>query len=668
MSVLLDLNTLNAAQKEAVIECDGPLLILAGAGSGKTRVITYKIVHLITMLNYAADEILAVTFTKKAAGEMQERIMQLLPPQYHDKKPFIGTFHSFGAFLLRRHADKIGLDRAFSIYDQDDQLSVIKAICKDFEISANFKPNMIHEKISDAKNKGITADDYFANSYGDDFDEAVSKVYREYMKRLKAQNAVDFDDLLSLVVKLFEQNADILEKYQDRFKYILVDEYQDTNMEQYRIIRLLAKKHHRLCVVGDEDQSIYSWRGATVDNIRFFQKDFPDHKIVKLEQNYRSTKIILDAANHVISKNPNRIPKALWTDKDKQYPIVVSRLEDPFSEAIYVLRELQNHLRNLDDVAVLYRVNSMSRTFEEMFVKYGVPYKLVGGVGFYQRMEVKDVLAYLKFLNNPKDEVSLLRIINTPTRKIGDGAIKNFRELARNVHLGLAEFVWYASLVAHDEDFAMVMVSEEYLSKIQECAGDTLKKYPQLFEQLGRVIKKSFDPVVDISTFVMALVDDVGYKAWIEKMASSKEEMISRYANVQELAAVAQRNKYVGREGLTKFLEDVALVEEAKEVTEETNSNIKGKVHLMSIHAAKGLEFGTVFLVGLEEGIFPHNRSLDNPVQMQEERRLFYVAITRAKEHLFLTSARRRQMGNMSFETVPSQYLADIPDKLKVEV
>jgi DNA helicase-2/ATP-dependent DNA helicase PcrA len=659
---------LNTAQKNAVLANDGPLLILAGAGSGKTRVITVKIAHLITELNYAPESILAVTFTKKAAGEMQERVLSLLPDEYNGRKPFVGTFHSFGAFLLRRHAQSIGLDRSFSIYDQDDQLSVVKVICKDLQVSENFKPKLIHEKISDAKNKGIAADEYFENSYGDDFDEIVSKVYREYSKRLKSQNAVDFDDLLSLVVQLFDKNSDILEKYQNQYKYILVDEYQDTNMEQYRIVRALAKIHRHLCVVGDEDQSIYSWRGATVDNIRFFQKDFAEHSIVKLEQNYRSTKVILDAANYVISKNPNRIPKALWTDKVQQFPITVSRLDDPFSEALYVLREMQQYQHNLDEVAVLYRVNSLSRSLEEAFVKYGVPYKLVGGVGFYHRLEVKDILAYLKFVNNPRDEVSLLRIINTPTRKIGDGAIKNFREIASKVALNLAEFVWYASCIAHDETYALSMVSEEYLAKIQEHGGDTLKKYMQLFDQIGKIIRLSFDPTVDISTYVMQVVDTVGYKGWIEKMSSSKEEIISRLANVQELAAVAEKNKYVGREGLTKFLEDVALVEEAKEVEDDVNSAIKGKVHLMSIHAAKGLEFGTVFLVGLEEGTFPHSRSLENPVQMQEERRLFYVAVTRAKEHLYLTSSRRRQMGNMSFETVPSQYINDIPDKLKVEV
>lgn len=659
---------LNPAQKDAVLACDGPLLILAGAGSGKTRVLTVKIAHLITEMQYRPESILAVTFTKKAANEMQERIKQLMPPQYIDRKPFVGTFHSFGAFLLRRHAQEIGLDRSFTIYDQDDQLSVVKAICKDLEVSQNLKPNIIHGKISDAKNKGISAAEYFENSYGDDVDETISQVYKEYTKRLQAQNAVDFDDLLSLVVKLFEKSPEVLHRYQEQFKYILVDEYQDTNMEQYRIIRALAKEHKHLCVVGDEDQSIYSWRGATVDNIRFFQKDFPDHRIVKLEQNYRSTKVILDAANQVISKNPNRIPKALWTDKTKEFPIIVARLDDPFSEAMQVLREVQKYQSNLDEVAVLFRVNSLSRSFEEVFVKFGVPYKLIGGVGFYHRMEVKDMLAYIKFISNPKDEVSLLRIINIPTRKIGDGAIKHFRELATKAKLHLAEFIWYGSLISHDPEFAMAMISDEFLLSIQAAGTDIFNKYPQLFEQLGKAIKLSYDPGIDISTFVMKVVEFVGYKSWIEKMSDKPEEIISRYANVQELAAVAEKNKYVGRDGLMKFLEDIALVEEAKEVADEVQGPVRGKISLMSIHAAKGLEFGTVFLVGLEEGVFPHSRSLENPIQMQEERRLFYVAITRAKEHLYLSSSRKRQLGSMMLETVPSQYIYDIPDKLKVEV
>jgi len=657
-------SSLNPQQRDAVLYNDGPLLLLAGAGSGKTKVITHKIAYLISELQYPPESIIAVTFTKKAAGEMAERINHLLGaterPRY-----FIGTFHSFGALLLRRQGRHIGLEPNFTIYDSDDQLSVIKVICKDQNVSINLKPNAIHDRISDAKSKGISAEEYFRNSYGDDFDEVVSNVYKEYTKRLKSQNAVDFDDLLTLVVELFEKKPEILEKLQLDNKYILVDEYQDTNIQQYKIVKSIAQNHRHICIVGDEDQSIYSWRGATVDNIRFFQKDFPEHKIIKLEQNYRSTKIILEAANSVISKNPNRIPKALWTDNSGTTPITVSRLEDPFMESMFVIRNLDKYRANLDDVAILYRVNSLSRNFEELFVKFGIPYKLVGGVGFYQRLEVKDIMAYLKYVNNPKDEVSLMRIINTPSRKIGEKAIEDFKEMAKKVGLSFGDFVWYGSLAYVDKELAArAVMSDEYLTKILEFAGDILEKYSRLFRQVGEIIKESFDPEQDVSAFVQKVVSISEYKEWVKKMVSSKEEEISRLANVQEISTVATRNGYKGREGLNLFLQDIALLEETKEI-EGNTSSVKGRVQLMSIHAAKGLEFKTVFVVGLEEGTFPHSRSLNSPVQLQEERRLFYVAVTRAKQHLYLSSARRRSLGNISFETIESQYIKDIPERLK---
>jgi len=657
------LSSLNTPQREAVLYNEGPLLLLAGAGSGKTKVITHKIAYLISELKYPPESIIAVTFTKKAAAEMAERINHLLG-SVEKQRYFIGTFHSYGAALLRKHGRHIGLEPNFTIYDSEDQLSVIKAICKDTNVSVNLKPKAIHDRISDSKSKGISADEYFRNSYGDDFDEVVSNVYKEYTRRLKSLNAVDFDDLLSLVVDLFEKKPEILQRIQEDNRYILVDEYQDTNTQQYKIVKSIAQNHRHISIVGDEDQSIYSWRGATADNIRFFQKDFPEHHIIKLEQNYRSTKIILDAANSVISKNPNRIPKALWTDNSGDAPITVARLEDPFMEAMFVLRELDQFKDNLDSVAILYRVNSLSRNFEELFVKFGIPYKLVGGVGFYQRLEVKDVMAYIKYINNPKDEVSLIRVINTPSRKIGDKTIDEFKQLASELGVSLGDFVWYGSLLYYDKDFAATVMSIEYITKFEEIAGEMLEKYSRLFSQLGQAIKESFDPEQDVSTFIQKTVAIVNYKDWIKKMASTKEEEISRLANVQEISAVALRNNYKGREGLNLFLQEIALLEETKEIEGNTNG-IKGRVQLMSIHAAKGLEFKTVFSVGLEEGTFPHSRSLNSPIQLQEERRLFYVAVTRAKQFLYLTSARRRSMGNMSFETMPSQYIQDIPEKLK---
>lgn len=659
-------SSLNPQQADAVLYNEGPLIIMAGAGSGKTKVITHKIAYLIEELNYSPDSIIAVTFTKKAAGEMKERIEKLLTRPLQGSRFYIGTFHSFGAMILRRNARHIGMDVNFSIYDSDDQLSLIKAICKEQNVSTNIKPQVIHERISDAKSKGISADEYFSNSYGEDIDEIVSKVYKSYTKRLKTLNAVDFDDLLTLVVNLFEQHPEVLEYYQNQNRYILVDEYQDTNVQQYKIVRYLAAKHRHIAVVGDEDQSIYSWRGATVDNIRYFQKDFPEHKIIKLEQNYRSTKIILEAANSVIAKNPNRIPKALWTDIEDTHPIKVARLEDPFMEAMFVLREVDKYRTHLDDVAVLYRVNSLSRNLEELFVKYGVPYKLVGGVGFYQRTEVKDILAYVKFVNNSKDEVSLLRIINTPSRKIGDKAVEAFKKVADELNLTVGDFVWYGSVIVHDEVFASTIMSGEYIEKFKELGADSFKKYEHLFQALGEVIKDSFDPEMAVTQYIQSLIDKIDYKEWIKKMSSSKEEEISRTSNVIELANVALKDTYKGRDGLNLFLQDIALLEEVKEREgDHLDSEVKGRVNLMSIHAAKGLEFKIVFVVGLEEGTFPHSRSLNNPIQLQEERRLFYVAVTRAKRILYLTSARKRNLGNISFETIPSQYIEDIPMKLK---
>lgn len=663
---MLRLEGLNSPQLTAVTTCSGPLLILAGAGSGKTRVITYKIAYLIEHEEFIPSSILAVTFTKKAAGEMLERVQKILGPEHSKSQFHIGTFHSFGANLIRRHAKVLGFESSFSIYDSDDQLSIIKAILKDMNVSANIKPNIVHEKISQAKNKGIQADDYFSNSYGDHVDEIVSRTYREYSKRLRMQNAVDFDDLLSLTVKLLE-NPEVLKRYQQQFRYILVDEYQDTNTEQYKIVRALAKEHRNLCVVGDEDQSIYSWRGATADNIRYFQKDFPEHKIIKLEQNYRSTKVILDAANNIISKNPNRIPKALWTDKSDATPITITRLEDPFMESMFVLRELDKYRENLDEVAVLYRVNSLSRAFEELFVRYNIPYKLVGGVGFYQRMEIKDVLAYIKFLNNPKDEVSLLRIINTPSRKIGEAAIKNLRETAKEVSLTLPDFVWYSALIHQNKELSVIMLSDDLAEKIREKSSPFVQKYSSLFVQLGELLELSFDPDKPVSELVEKTINVTNYKDWISKMSSTAEEQISRIANIQELVGVAGRKGYKGREGLQLFLEDTALIEETRE-SEAENAAVKGRVQLMTIHAAKGLEFDTVFIVGLEEGIFPHNRSLEQPAQLQEERRLFYVAVTRAKRNLYLSGVRRRQFGMMSMDSVQSQFLNDIPTRLRVEV
>jgi len=662
---MIDLSVLNSEQRKAVETSDGPLLLLAGAGSGKTRVITYRIAHLIEDKNVSPESILALTFTKKAANEMKERIFALAGEHLSGGHLYVGTFHGFGAYTLRRYGDKIGLDSNFSIYDGDDQLGLVKAIMKEQDVDDIVKPQAVLQEISNAKLKEIREEEYFRNSFGDYFNEVVSRVYRQYQKRLKSLNAVDFNDLLSLVLQLINQNTDVIENLQNRYKYLLVDEYQDTNIQQYKIVATIAKANRNICVVGDEDQSIYSWRGASIENINLFRRDFPEHRTIKLEQNYRSTPIILEAANSVIAKNPNRIKKNLWTNIKEQFPIVVAKLEDPLGEAMFVLRMLENYKDNLDDVAVLYRVNSLSRSFEEVFVKYGVPYQLVGGVGFYQRMEVKDLLAYLKFINNPKDEVSLLRIINIPARGLGPKAISDMRQIATQLSLTLSDFVWHSSIVFADEAFAQSIISFSFVEKIKEIAGKTLEKHGKLFEALGKAIIDTHDENKPISQILRTLIEDIDYKIWITRMSGTKEEQDSRESNISELINVIAQKKYKGRDGLQLFLEDVSLTESVKDsIQSERETKIKGKVNLMTIHAAKGLEFNTVFLVGLEAGIFPHSRSVDDPVQLQEERRLFYVAITRARRYLYLTHALSRQFGSYSANTTPSPYLEEIPKHL----
>ncbi len=654
---MLDLDHLNKQQLKAVKSNDKPLLLLAGAGSGKTRVITYKIAYLIDSGKFRPENILALTFTKKAANEMTERIRGLVSSSGYDiTGMYVGTFHAFGAYVLRKYGSYVGLDKNFSIYDGEDQLSLVKNIIKEGTINTTVKPKAVLSKITWAKLQGIEPEDYFKNSYGDFFDEIVSKVYKEYAKRLKSLNAVDFTDLLRLVIKLFNNSPHVLESLRQRYKYILVDEYQDTNNLQYEIVYRLASKHRNICVVGDEDQSIYSWRGATIENISRFTRDFPEHELIKLERNYRSTQIILEAANSVIARNPNRIEKKLWTDLKHGEPIKIVGASNPEAEAMFIVRELEKYRDNLNEVAILYRVNAISRVFEEVFVRFGVPYRLVGGVGFYQRMEIKDLLAYLKFINNPKDEVSLLRIINTPSRKIGAKAIEKFREYAKSAKLSLSDFIWYVSMVAYDPQGSLAFMSKEFVDYLSDLTQDKfLAKHINTFSKFGELLFASFDYSVD--ELLEMVLNKLAYKSWIDKLSSSKEELESRRANIKELISVAKRNVYRGREGLHSFLEDVALMEEAYADKEGEEAQ---RVNLMTVHAAKGLEFNTVFIVGAEEGLFPHSRSMDDPMQMQEERRLFYVAITRAKRNLYITYSQVRN----GMVGMPSNYLEDIPPNL----
>ncbi len=653
------LNNLNDPQKEAVLEIERPVLILAGAGSGKTRVITYKIAYLVYR-GYKPDSILGLTFTKKAANEMRERAARLLGQQVQDFNIFLGTFHSFGARVLRKFASAVDLSHNFTIYDEQDQLNLIKTIVKEKNIDNMLQPGLVASLIKKAKLAGISYQEYLNHTAQDRFDEAIYEVYKEYSRRLRSLNAVDFADLLLLTKRLLEQNPSIREHLVNKYSYILVDEYQDTNPLQYSIVYMLSKDRQKISVVGDEDQSIYSWRGATVENIKRFQRDFPQHRLIKLEQNYRSTQIILDAANKVISKNPNRIPKNLWSANKEAIPIKLVAVEDVHKQAQFIVKEISSKFRNnLGNVAVLYRMNHESRLIEEYFLKFGIPYRLVGGVRFYERMEIKDMLAYLKFMANPSDEVSLLRIINVPTRGIGPKAIEKLRELATHSQLSFAEFIYYVSLLSIDKDKKVIskLLGEEVIKRLQDIY-DNNAKFKKFWQSFGGMIMLSHSNNVTPSEIIQYVLSSLNYDKWLDKISSDEEERESRRQNIYELVSLTKSKPYKGHTGLVAFLEEIALLEDTSSLEDASDTN---KVSLMTIHSAKGLEFETVFIIDALEGVLPHQRSIESPQQLQEERRLFYVAITRAKRYLYIIYPQRFMYMGTFLEADPSRFLNDMP-------
>lgn len=628
-------DSLNAEQKEAVLHTEGPILVFAGAGSGKTRVIISRIVNLIQNHKIDPTSILAVTFTNKAAGEMKERIRKALDEGEFESQslPWVGTFHSFGVFILHMYGELIGLDKNFTIYDTDDQESLIKEILKDLLLDVKeYRPGAILNIISSAKRELILEDEYpkYAQGY---FQEMAAEIYKRYQKRLKEQNAVDFDDLLLMPSLLFEKHPDILERLQNKYKYILVDEYQDTNQTQYHLVKLLAKKYRNVCVVGDDDQSIYSWRGATVKNILRFHEDYPELKVVKLEQNYRSTKNILDAAYSVISKNINRSDKKLWTSVDAGEKIKLYTASDEEDEADYVVDWLTGIGRNeINKTAILYRTNAQSRTIEEGLIRAGISYRLVGGVRFYDRKEIRDLLAYLKILYNQKDDVSLKRIINVPTRKIGPKAIKDLECSAREAKMGVLEY--------------LTVADEVNLSP-------GIQKFKEILVRFIDISKK-----VKVRELLEKVVDEIGYIAYID---DDSPEAQARIENIKELLSVTSKFEELDpEESLKQFLEEVALVEQESENIHDE----KGAVTLMTMHAAKGLEFDNVFIVGMEEGLFPHSNSFIDTEQLAEERRLCYVGITRAKKRLFMTNAEKRFFFGRSSANIISRFIEDIPKNL----
>ncbi len=631
------LNGLNPKQIKAAAHIDGPMLVVAGAGSGKTKALTHRIAYLIEEANVAPENILAVTFTNKAAKEMQDRVEKLLVNTSARTRPVIGTFHAICVRLLRRHLHEMDMENNFVIYDTTDQTIIVKRALKLLDMDEKkFNPKAILYGISQAKNQLIDPKQMAAQSF-DYFSEKVSKVYEIYQDELTKSNALDFDDLLMKSVQLFENFPEILKIYQEKFKYISVDEYQDTNQAQYKLIRMLSKQHNNLCVIGDSDQSIYSWRGADIRNILDFEKDFPDCKVVMLEQNYRSTQTILEAAHEIIVKNSCRKDKKLWTENAKGETIEVYEARHERDEAMFLMEKINRILLRYeypkyDDFCFLYRTNSQSRIFEEALIRYGIPYKIIGGVKFYDRKEVKDVIAYIKLIHNTSDSVSMLRIINTPSRKLGAATLQKVSEHARMLNTSLFG--------------AMEKIAGTSLSQSKK---NDILKFVKIIKQLK---KKYLD--CKPAALIKYILEDTGYKLMLIKENTKEAE--ARLDNLQELINVASKYEPLAAPAATQvFLEEIALIADVDNLKSDQNS-----VTLMTLHAAKGLEFPHVFISGLEEGIFPHSRSLMEPDQLEEERRLMYVGMTRAKETLTLSFARERFFYGERQSKIPSQFLQDI--------
>ena len=649
------LDKLNPEQREAVLHTEGPLLILAGAGSGKTRVITYRIAYLIGNGHAAADQVLAVTFTNKAAGEMRDRVEALLGGDTNGV--WLSTFHSLCARLLRREAPHVGLSRDFVIYDSSDQVAVVKQVEKELGIDDRLvPPRLALARISQAKNRMEGPD--ALRSVWNLRDEQIAKIYERYLAALKDANALDFDDLLLKTVELFEASQTVRDRYARKFKYVMVDEYQDTNRPQYLLIRRLAEIHRNVAVVGDPDQSIYRWRGADLRNILDFETDFGDAKIVRLEQNYRSTQIILDAATAVIQQNRNRKDKRLWTDRKGGRKIVYFRGGDELEEADFIVRSIkQARAEDVDTtMAILYRTNAQSRAIEDQLMRESVPYKIIGGVRFYERKEIKDALAFLKLIINPHDDVSLRRVINVPARGIGKGVMDSLQAIdpAQIVAdappllaAGLAEVTSARSLWAR-----LIYAVDD--AKLGNRAVASLRGFRDLIVGLADAAKTD-----TVSIAIGKMLDRSGYLNDLRE--ENTEEANERIENLMELVSAAR--DYESREqdaSLGGFVDRLSLLSEADEESGTRNA----KVWLMTMHAAKGLEFPVVFIAGMEEGLFPHSRSSEDEDEIEEERRLFYVGMTRAERRLFLTSAARRRVFGEYQSTEPSRFVDEVPAQL----
>ena len=637
-------DTLNEPQKEAVFHTEGPLLILAGAGSGKTRVLTHRIACLIDEKGVNPWNILAITFTNKAAGEMRQRVDSLV--NFGSESIWVSTFHSMCVRILRRFIERLGYDNRFTIYDTDDQKTLMREVCRKVDIDTKvFKERSLLSTISSAKNEMILPDEFELNAGGDFGRQKIAKVYREYEAQLKSNNALDFDDLLVKTVQLLETQPDVLEYYQERFRYIMVDEYQDTNTVQFRLVSLLAGKYKNLCVVGDDDQSIYKFRGANIRNILDFEHEFPDARVIKLEQNYRSTGNILNAANGVISHNKGRKEKTLWTDNGEGDKVHLRQFDTAYDEAEFIAEDIRREVRegaSYNDNAVLYRTNAQSRLFEEKFIAMNIPYKIVGGINFYARREIKDLLAYLKTVDNGQDDLAVRRIINVPKRGIGLTTINRIQESATERGIG-----FYEALLAPE----MIPGVGRSVSKL-----DSFAALIEYFK--GRLGQES------ITDLLREIIEKTGYIESLE--AEDKVEAESRIENIDELlnkaAAYEEDCQDRGEEpNLSGFLEEVALVADIDSLEEDQDY-----VVLMTLHSAKGLEFPHVYLAGMEDGLFPSQMTIksDDNEDLEEERRLCYVGITRAERELTLTCARRRMVRGETQYNKLSRFVKEIPMEL----
>ena len=629
------LDKLNERQREAVEYTDGPLLILAGAGSGKTRVLTYKIAYMIETGMLMPYQVLAITFTNKAAKEMKERVSDLVEDS---NDMWLGTFHSICVRILKREIELLGYTKDFTIFDESDKDKLIKDIMKRQNIDDKKYPvSMIGSYISKAKDIMQDANNYITNS--DYIKELVLKIYTVYEAEMKSYNAIDFDDILMLTVKLFKQNPDRLKYYQNKFRYILVDEYQDTNKVQFNLISMLAADDGKICVVGDESQSIYGFRGADISNILNFEKQFVDSKIIKLEENYRSTKNILNAANSVIKNNKNKIEKVLFTSNDEGDKIKYYNASNEYQEVEYIINEIDDICRKenktYSDFAMLYRTNAQSRVIEDMLIKSGTPYKLVGGLKFYSRKEIKDTVCYLKFVNNLNDNISLKRIINVPKRGIGDGTVDAIENISKENNTSMYEVIKNIENVGNIRGLANIIAFREIIEDLLKAKED-----------------------INVSEFIKYILERTKYEELLKEENSKEAE--NRLENLAEFIGMAiEFENESADNSLADFLDSIALFSDADKGDDTTSA-----VTLMTIHSAKGLEFDVVFLVGMEEGLFPSKRSIDEDSEVEEERRLYYVAITRARQKLYITHSTKRTLYGQTSYSMPSRFVDEIPLEL----